>query len=127
MELLNVDSAVYDELVEFSESMSTSALWGEVIYFLGEKSPYEERKQLFLSILYRLTQEGRIKLAFDGKFLEGTIEEQVQLYSDRWPKDERKLAGFGFQFTEDKHGNLIEFWPMCGFVWIYEDGSMEGT
>ncbi|SPY07294.1 DUF2863 family protein [Oligella urethralis] len=34
MELLNVDSAVYDELVEFSESMSTSALWGEVIYFL---------------------------------------------------------------------------------------------
>ncbi|WP_141743450.1 DUF596 domain-containing protein, partial [Oligella sp. HMSC09E12] len=50
--------------------------------FLGEKSPYEERKQ-FLSILYRLTQEGRIKLAFDGKFLEGTIEEQVQLYSDR--------------------------------------------
>ena len=83
MELLNVDSAIYDELVEFSESMSTSALWGEVIYFLGEKSPYEERKQLFLSILYRLTQEGRIKLAFDGKFLEGTIEEQVQLYSDR--------------------------------------------
>ena len=51
-------------------------------HFLGEKSPYEERKQ-FLSILYRLTQEGRIKLAFDGKFLEGTIEEQVQLYSDR--------------------------------------------
>ncbi|HLU02962.1 MAG TPA: DUF596 domain-containing protein, partial [Advenella sp.] len=75
--------------------------------------------------MYRLMKEGRVKLASDGKFLEGTIEEQVQRYSDLWPKEESLLDKVDFQFTADADGNLVDLWPEGGFVWVYEDGSEE--
>ena len=128
MKIIDIKDNVYDELYELSNGMTASALWGEVIFYLGENSPYEDRKQFFLSVMYRLMKEGRLKLAFQGKFLEGTIEEQVALYSERWPKNEADLAEFDFQFTQDHTtGKLIDFWPLCGFVWFYEDGFVAGT
>ena len=128
MKIIDIKDNVYDELYELSNGMTASALWGEVIFYLGENSPYEDRKQFFLSVMYRLMKEGRLKLAFQGKFLEGTIKEQLALYSERWPKNEADLAEFDFQFTQDHTtGKLIDFWPLCGFVWFYENGFVEGT
>ena len=128
MTIIDIRDEVYEELYECSSGMSASALWGEVVIYLGETSPYEERKQFFLSVMYRLMKEGRLKLAFQGKFLEGTIEEQVALYSERWPKNEADLMDFDFQLIRDftKEDTLI-FWPLCGFVWFYENGFVEGT
>ena len=128
MTIIDIRDEVYEELYECSSGMSASALWGEVVIYLGETSPYEERKQFFLSVMYRLMKEGRLKLAFQGKFLEGTIEEQVALYSERWPKNEADLMDFDFQLIRDftKEDTLI-FWPLCGFVWFYEYGFVEGT
>ena len=128
MTIIDIRDEVYEELYECSSGMSASALWGEVVIYLGETSPYEERKLFFLSVMYRLMKEGRLKLAFQGKFLEGTIEEQVALYSERWPKNEADLMDFDFQLIRDftKEDTLI-FWPLCGFVWFYEDGFIEWT
>ncbi|WP_306576088.1 DUF596 domain-containing protein [Oligella urethralis] len=128
MTIIDIRDEVYEELYECSSGMSASALWGEVVIYLGETSPYEDRKQFFLSVMYRLMKEGRLKLAFQGKFLEGTIEEQVALYSERWPKNEADLMDFDFQLIRDftKEDTLI-FWPLCGFVWFYEDGFIEWT
>ena len=128
MKIIDIKDDVYDELYELSNGMTASALWGEVIFYLGETSTYEDRKQFFLSMMYRLMKEGRLKLAFQNKFLEGTIKEQLALYSERWPKNEADLAEFDFQFTQDHTtGKLIDFWPLCGFVWFYENGFVEGT
>ena len=128
MTIIDIRDEVYEELYECSSGMSASALWGEVVIYLGETSPYEDRKQFFLSVMYRLMKEGRLKLAFQNKFLEGTIKEQLALYSERWPKNEADLAEFDFQFTQDHTtGKLIDFWPLCGFVWFYENGFVEGT
>ena len=128
MTIIDIRDEVYEELYECSSGMSASALWGEVVIYLGETSPYEERKLFFLSVMYRLMKEGRLKLAFQNKFLEGTIKEQLALYSERWPKNEADLAEFDFQFTQDHTtGKLIDFWPLCGFVWFYENGFIEWT
>ena len=128
MTIIDIRDEVYEELYECSSGMSASALWGEVVIYLGETSPYEERKLFFLSVMYRLMKEGRLKLAFQNKFLEGTIKEQLALYSERWPKNEADLDEVDFEFTQDHTtGKLIDFWPLCGFVWFYENGFVEGT
>ena len=129
MKLIEIDDKVLEDLLESVMGSSAYAMWLYVCEdILTWDSPYEDRKQFFLSVMYRLMKEGRLKLAFQGKFLEGTIEEQVALYSERWPKNEADLAEFDFQFTQDHTtGKLIDFWPLCGFVWFYENGFVEGT
>ena len=129
MTIIDIRDEVYEELYECSSGMSASALWGEVVIYLGETSPYEDRKQFFLSVMYRLMKEGRLKLAFQNKFLEGTIKEQLALYSERWPKNEDDLDEVDFEFTTnpENRDELLDFWPLCGFVWFYEDGFVAGT
>ena len=129
MKLIEIDDKVLEDLLESVMGSSAYAMWLYVCEdILTWDSPYEERKQFFLSVMYRLMKEGRLKLAFQGKFLEGTIEEQVALYSERWPKNEADLMDFDFQLIRDftKEDTLI-FWPLCGFVWFYEDGFIEWT
>ena len=127
MKIIEIDDEIYERTIEEIEGFAADALWLTTKWHYKELT-YEERKQFFLSVMYRLMKEGRLKLAFQGKFLEGTIEEQVALYSERWPKNEADLAEFDFQFTQDHTtGKLIDFWPLCGFVWFYENGFVEGT
>ena len=127
IKLIEIDDAIYERTIQEVEGSTADALWLTTKWHYKELT-YEERKQFFLSVMYRLMKEGRLKLAFQGKFLEGTIEEQVALYSERWPKNEADLAEFDFEFTQDHTtGKLIDFWPLCGFVWFYEDGFIEWT
>ena len=128
MKYNKIDADIYGEIVEAVAGMGADALWGYLCRrLLGNSVPYEERKHYFLSVMYRLMKEGRVKLASYGKFLEGTIEEQVQRYSDLWPKDESMLDKVDFQFIEDPVDGGIYYWVEGCFVWIYEDGFMEWT
>ena len=127
MKIIEIDDEIYERTIEEIEGFAADALWLTTKWHYKELT-YEERKQFFLSVMYRLMKEGRLKLAFQNKFLEGTIKEQLALYSERWPKNEADLAEFDFQFTQDHTtGKLIDFWPLCGFVWFYENGFVEGT
>ena len=127
MKIIEIDDEIYERTIEEIEGFAADALWLTTKWHYKELT-YEERKQFFLSVMYRLMKEGRLKLAFQGKFLEGTIEEQVALYSERWPKNEADLDEVDFEFTQDHTtGKLIDFWPLCGFVWFYENGFVEGT
>ena len=127
IKLIEIDDAIYERTIQEVEGSTADALWLTTKWHYKELT-YEERKQFFLSVMYRLMKEGRLKLAFQGKFLEGTIEEQVALYSERWPKNEADLDEVDFEFTQDHTtGKLIDFWPLCGFVWFYEDGFIEWT
>ena len=93
-----------------------------------EKSvSYEERKHFLMSIMYRLMKDGRLKIAFHYAFWEGTIEEQLQQYSGRWPKDENRLFEADFQLIENADDGGLYFWEKGCFVWIYDDGFEEWT
>jgi len=125
-EMLVFTDDEWEEIILGIEGSSAAALWDEANdNDRVRNASYEERKHFFLSVMYRLMKEGRLKIAFKERYWEGTIEEQVQRYSDRWPKDESMLFDVDFQFTVDADGNLIDLWPEGGFVWVYEDGSEE--
>lgn len=108
------------------QGKSADGLWQEINQQAPEET-YENRKRFFLSVMYRLLEEGKLKLGAESKFQEGSSEDQLYRYLSQWPEKENMLSGFDFQFTEDEHGNIIDFWPKYVFVWIGEDGAEEWT
>ncbi len=127
MKYIEIPDEVMRDLLESVEGVGADAMWSyirEDIPGISSK-PYNDRKHYFLSVMYRLMKEGRLKIAYQDKFWEGTIEEQLERYSDRWPKDESRLDKADFQLI-DVDG-LLCYWAEGGFVWVYEDGFMEWT
>jgi len=128
MKYQQIEDHIYNEIIEAVEGSSANALWGFICRrILGTFVCYEDRKQFFLSVMYRLMKEGRLKLASKGTFWEGTIEEQLETYSSRWPKDESRLFKADFQLIQDPQDGAVYYWAEGGFVWLYEDGFEEWT
>jgi len=128
MKFIKIDDIQYAEIIEAIEGAGAHILWNLINRRkLGMSASYEDRKCFFLSVMYRLMKEGRVKIAWRGVFWDGSIDEQVQRYSDRWPKDEADLFDVDFQFIEDPVDSGLYYWAEGCFVWIYEDGFMEWT
>ncbi|WP_025374276.1 DUF596 domain-containing protein [Advenella mimigardefordensis] len=125
-EILEFTDDEWQEIIRGIEGSSAAALWDEANdNDRVRNASYEDRKQFFLSAMCRLMKEGRVKIASSGVFWDGTIEEQIQRYSDRWPRDESQLDKADFQLIEVD--GLLCYWAQGGFVWVYEDGFMEWT
>ncbi|EON9239895.1 TPA: DUF596 domain-containing protein [Escherichia coli] len=71
-----------------------------------------------VTIFEHLLKEGRIKLAKHGKFLEGSVDEQVERFRRAFPKTEEEMEDGIWFFDESCPG---------GAVWVLEDGSLEWT
>ncbi|HDR1199829.1 TPA: DUF596 domain-containing protein, partial [Pasteurella multocida] len=74
------------------------------------------------SFVAELMHDGELKFAIRGKFLEGSIEEQIDLFRQAWPDhyDDKEL-----EYDID-HLWWITYAP-AGAVWICEDGYEEWT
>ncbi|EBC0776157.1 DUF596 domain-containing protein [Salmonella enterica] len=70
---------------------------------------------MFLWVLERLLNEGKIKLAKNGKFLDGTIDEQFECFKSVFPKTEEEINDGIWFFDELCPG---------GAVWVLDDGSL---
>ncbi len=84
-----ISDSLYEERVYTLEGMSIGALWevscpDEDIW--NDAFPFEEKKEYFFAFLQRLLEDGKIKLASRGEFLEGGIDEQIALYREKFPK-----------------------------------------
>ncbi|ETF02011.1 hypothetical protein W822_14715 [Advenella kashmirensis W13003] len=125
----DIPENVMTDLLEAVEGSSADAMWT----YIREDIPgvssctYDERRNYYLSVMYQLMKAGRLKIAFNNTFWEGTIEEQLQRYSDRWPNDENCLFKADFQLIENPDDGGLYFWAKGCFVWIYEDGFEEWT
>ncbi|BEN69830.1 MULTISPECIES: DUF596 domain-containing protein [Serratia] len=106
------------------EGTSIGTVWSAMRADNFEKAvmSYEEREAYFLELLHRLMQDGKIKLASRGKFLEGSVDEQIALYREKFPKNQEEMdadAFDGFWFlTEECPG---------GIVWIHDSGYEDWT
>ncbi len=69
-------------------------------------------------ISFTVIRKGRIKLAKHGKFLEGSVDEQVERFRQAFPKTEEEMEDGIWFFDESCPG---------GAVWVLEDGSLEWT
>ncbi|HHQ4307748.1 DUF596 domain-containing protein [Serratia fonticola] len=116
-----------EEFKLFSEELEGSSIgtvWSAMSpdNFGREVLSYEEKKAYFLELLQRLIQEGRIKLASRGNFLKGTVEEQIALYRDAFPKNQEEMEDGAF----DGFWFLTEKCP-AGIVWVHENGYLDWT
>ncbi|WP_228011723.1 DUF596 domain-containing protein [Serratia marcescens] len=124
MKLLIPDS-LYEERAYTLEGMAIDALWrvscpNEDIR--NDAFPFEEKKEYFFAFLQRLLEDGKIKLANNDKFLEGSIAEQIALYREKFPKNQEEMdadAFDGFWFLTEKCPG--------GIVWIHESGYEDWT
>ena len=105
----------YNLLAQAFEDSSISTIWSAIVSenFEDIELSYEERIDIFLKLIKCLLSEGRVKLGKHDKFLDGTIEEQIERYRKALPTCEEDLySGLWFTFEE------------CpgGIVWIHGDG-----
>jgi len=122
---MKITASLYEERARALEGMSIGALW-EVSCpdadIWNDVFPFEEKKEYFFAFLQRLLEDGKIKLASRGKFLEGSVAEQIALYRERFPKNQEEMdadAFDGFWFlTEECPG---------GIVWIHDSGYEDWT
>ncbi|CAQ85112.1 MULTISPECIES: DUF596 domain-containing protein [Photorhabdus] len=105
----------YLGLCEALEGRNLQALWWSTEDFSDD---FSSRHLLFLRLLGRLMEEGRIRLAKHGKFLESTVDEQLELFRQVFPKTEAEMEDGIWFFDEICPG---------GAVWVLEDGSFEWT
>ncbi|WP_334043429.1 DUF596 domain-containing protein [Burkholderia ambifaria] len=109
-----------DELVESVRQsafgLSMGAIWQHMTVELQRLGVSDERSDAFFSILKCLMSTGVLKLASNGAFLGGDIDEQINLLRDAWPENpgEDDLDGFGMWFLAE---------APAGVVWINVDGS----
>jgi len=109
-----------DSILRSAFGFSMAAVWQHLTIALSQARRYEARTEIFFCILERLLDEGHVKLAHDGKFLGGTIKEQIEVLRMAWPKfpGEDDLDGFGYWFLID---------APAGLVWITDDGREAWT
>lgn len=106
------------------EGTSISTVWSAMRADNFEKNSmsYEEKKAYFLELLYRFMQDGKIKLASRGEFLEGSAADQIVRYREKFPKNQEEMdagAFDGFWFlTEECPG---------GIVWVHDSGYEDWT
>lgn len=110
-----LDDSEYEVILEWSYGLAIDSLWLSVCKVYS-KASYEECKEIFLQVLYRVLLEKKARLAC-GDFLKGTISEQIESFKIAWPaKDD--IDESLFWVTSDGVS-----WVPGGLVWLYEDGT----
>ncbi|RYU95010.1 DUF596 domain-containing protein [Emticicia agri] len=105
-----ISETSYNELIENLELMALGGpLWSSTKDY---SETYEGRIEVFFIILRRLIEEERIRLAKNGEFLKGTIDDQIKLFKNAFPTEERmKEVASYWWFMDD---------CPAGSVWIID-------
>lgn len=118
---MKIDNLLYEERAQSLEGMSIMALWGVSCpndQIWNDEFPFEEKRNYFFSFLREFMERGKIKLANHGEFLDGTIDEQINLFINAFPENEEGLV-HGLWFTFDECPG--------GIVWVHENGYLDWT
>lgn len=108
---------LYKMVLRSAFGLSMGIIWQHMtVELLGSSIDYASRVNLFFSLMERLMLEGNIRLAYDGVFLVGTIQDQLDVLKEAWPEEagEDDLDGFGLWFITE---------APAGVVWIDSDGK----
>ncbi|GJH43407.1 DUF596 domain-containing protein [Pasteurella canis] len=120
--LEKMSEAQYKRIVENNRGLTLIGMFSSFQVCFGDIRDKPEIKEMFLELMADLMKTGELKLATQGKFLEGSIEEQIDLFRQAWPDhyDDKEL-----EYDIDNTW-WITYAP-AGAVWIWEDGYEEWT
>ncbi|WP_322360492.1 DUF596 domain-containing protein [Pseudomonas sichuanensis] len=108
---------LYKSVLRSAFGLSMGVIWQHMsVELFGSTVDCARRVSLFFSLMERLMLEGNIRLAHDGLFLVGTMQDQLDVLKEAWPEDpgEDELDGFGLWFITE---------APAGLVWIDSDGK----
>lgn len=109
--------SIYKAVLKSAFGLSMGVIWQHMAVELsGVSVDYKKRAETFFSLVEWLMSEGHLKLAHDGVFLQGSIQDQLAALKGTWPDNpgEDDLDGFGFWFLTE---------APAGAVWIDSDGT----
>jgi hypothetical protein len=117
--MINDINKICSLVIESSYGLSIGAIWQHISIECADLTDnYLFRKEVFFAILTRLLNEEKIKLAKNGVFLSGTVEQQIKTLKAAWPP---------YPY-EDENDDLDEYgmWFLvktpAGVVWLAPDG-----
>jgi hypothetical protein len=90
-----ISNESYFKLIDGLELMSLGALWyktdDHILYSFPKhySENYQGRIELFCLVLRRLMEEHKVCLDKNGELLQGTIDEQLALFKNAFPEEER--------------------------------------
>ncbi|MFB2538657.1 MULTISPECIES: DUF596 domain-containing protein [unclassified Acinetobacter] len=90
---------------------------GEQFKPFGDTADFEFVKQVFFDVIGYAMQQGWLRLAKNGVFLTGSIDEQIQLFKDKFPKSKMDTLE-----KDPIHFDIWFFADSCpaGAVWVYQ-------
>lgn len=107
----------YKELADAAEDQSLGAVFCYSIpeaFKASKEFTFKQQTEVFFYVLTRLLNDGRIRLARDGKFLKGSSNELVSQFRKSFPHTEKELLN-GIWFYDDTCPGEV--------VWVRNDGS----
>lgn len=116
---MNIDF-LYSAILSSSFGLSIGSIWQHLSVEISHlKISDEERAEIFLELLRRLMLEGHLKLASDGNYLSGSIDEQISIIALAWPvhPEEDELDGFGFWFLTTVPVGVVWFTSAGQEIW----------
>ncbi|WP_218278094.1 DUF596 domain-containing protein [Pseudomonas sp. OV226] len=116
---MNIDF-LCSAVLRSSFGLSMGSIWQHLGVELSSlKISDEERAEIFLEILRRLMLGGNLKLALNGEYLSGSVNEQIEIIKLAWPicPEEDDLDGFGFWFLTTAPAGVVWLTPEGQEVW----------
>jgi hypothetical protein len=114
----------FQTITELSKDSAFDTLWWYLTWHENifshlpkeQCDTFAKKKNLFFYFLKRYLQEGSLKIAKNGQFIAGSIDEQIELFKKNFPHsdemmDEEGVSGVWF-FMDDCPG---------GAVWIHKN------
>ncbi|GAB7541135.1 DUF596 domain-containing protein [Cupriavidus sp. 8B] len=99
-----------NEIARLCETMAIDSLW----LYTSEEANYEQKKSEFVQIVGYLVRAARVRLAKNGEFLSGSIDDQLESLENALPK-----AGTPEALALESDG-------LAGGVWFYSDACPAG-
>lgn len=113
----------FDEFYEYLNGSSIGTVWLAMLpENVGrEHLSFKQKKDFFIEFLSILLQKGKIRIGKNGRFLNGSIEEQLNQFRLKMPKSEVAW--------NTAHEETWFFDDECpgGIVWISESGYEDWT
>ncbi|PVZ84723.1 hypothetical protein C9426_22340 [Serratia sp. S1B] len=111
---------ICSSVIKSSYGLSMGAIWQHISIECADLfNNYPFRKEVFFAILNQLLSDKVIKLATNGVFLSGTVEQQIQILQSAWPPYPSKDEDDDL----DEYGMWFLVKAPAGIVWLTPDGK----
>lgn len=110
---------ICSSVMKSAYGLSMGAIWQHISVECAElPDNYSLRKDIFFALLTQLLDEKKIKLATNGAFLDGSVEQQIQILQAAWPTSPYE----GEDNDLDEYGMWFLVKAPAGVVWLTPDG-----